>query len=73
MKQIIFLISLLLISLSSLQAADPEAHWSYQGDDGPEHWGELSEKYKMCREGRNQSPVNLVAVFYGGRPGHVLE
>jgi carbonic anhydrase len=73
MKQIIFLISLLLISFSSLQAAESEAHWSYQGDDGPEHWGELSEKYKMCREGRNQSPVNLVADYHVGLPELVFE
>jgi carbonic anhydrase len=73
MKNMLFLISLTLISFHSLQAAEEGAHWSYQGDDGPEHWGELSEKYKLCREGMNQSPVNLVADFNVDLPELVFE
>lgn len=73
MKNILFIISLTLISMHSLQAAEQGAHWSYQGDDGPEHWGELSEQYKLCREGKNQSPVNLVADFRVDLPELVFE
>jgi len=73
MKQLFFSISLMLISISSLQAAESDAQWSYQGDDGPEHWGELSEQYRMCREGQNQSPVDLVADFQVGLPELVFE
>src|SRR4051812_12268129 len=32
---------------SSLEAA----HWSYEGETGPEHWGELDAKYSACRNG----------------------
>ena len=35
------------------------AHWGYKGDVGPAHWGDLSEKFFMCKEGRNQSPIDL--------------
>ncbi len=35
------------------------AHWGYHGDSGPAHWGDLSEKFAACKEGKNQSPVNL--------------
>ncbi|MFQ5561539.1 MAG: carbonic anhydrase [Nitrospinota bacterium] len=35
------------------------ADWGYSEAGGPDHWGMLSEKYKACSEGKNQSPVNL--------------
>lgn len=34
--------------------------WSYEGEDGPEYWGQLHESYALCSTGRSQSPVNLV-------------
>ena len=43
-------------------AGDRAAHWSYEGEGGPEHWGELSEDYIMCSKGRNQSPIDLSRV-----------
>ena len=36
-----------------------EAHWSYSGDDGPEHWGSLDESWQLCSSGKNQSPIDL--------------
>lgn len=36
--------------------------WGYEGGTGPEHWGEIEqdhEKHVMCREGRNQSPIDI--------------
>ena len=40
-------------------ASDEPAHWSYLGEEGPEHWADISEEYHMCREGVNQSPIDL--------------
>jgi len=34
-------------------------HWTYEGETGPEHWGELSDGYKACKQGRMQSPIDL--------------
>lgn len=36
--------------------------WSYNPDanDGPEHWGALDQKYRLCGDGRKQSPIELV-------------
>ncbi|MCW1401238.1 carbonic anhydrase family protein [Novosphingobium sp. MW5] len=34
-------------------------HWTYDGEAGPEHWGELSEDFKACKTGRMQSPIEL--------------
>ncbi len=36
-----------------------EKHWTYEGDTGPEHWGELKPDYKSCSIGTQQSPINL--------------
>jgi len=33
--------------------------WSYSGANGAEHWGELHADWKLCGEGRWQSPIAL--------------
>lgn len=38
------------------QASTP---WEYRGSNGPEHWGELSANYALCRAGKKQSPVDI--------------
>ncbi|TWI57963.1 carbonic anhydrase [Halalkalibacter nanhaiisediminis] len=35
------------------------AHWSYEGESGPEHWGELDPTYSTCVDGSEQSPINI--------------
>ncbi|PMC33678.1 carbonic anhydrase [Bacillus sp. UMB0899] len=35
------------------------AHWSYNGETGPEHWGELDQANSMCVNGSEQSPINI--------------
>jgi carbonic anhydrase len=73
MKQILFISALMLISCSSISAAGSDPHWSYVGDEGPEHWAELSARYALCRDGKNQSPVDLVADYHVGLPELVFE
>ncbi|WP_281951414.1 carbonic anhydrase [Nitrosophilus kaiyonis] len=43
----------------SVQQRINHSHWSYSGDSGPEYWGDLKDEYFMCKEGKNQSPINL--------------
>jgi carbonic anhydrase len=40
-------------------AADHE-HWSYSGETGPEHWGEIDKANAACSAGSQQSPLNII-------------
>lgn len=39
-------------------AAQP-IHWTYAGEEGPDHWGELDATYQACKTGRQQSPIDI--------------
>ena len=48
----VFLVGGLVAMMSTLHASEKgSAHWSYEGAEGPEHWGELIDAYRMCSEG----------------------
>lgn len=69
------LIPILLFATATLQpglAAD-ESHWSYSGDDGPEQWGQLSEDYQLCSQGKNQSPIDLSGALDADLPELVFD
>lgn len=36
-----------------------KAEWGYGAENGPAVWGRLSEDYRLCDEGRRQSPIDL--------------
>jgi len=44
-----------------------KTHWTYEGESGPDHWGDLSEKFKLCKTGHMQSPVDLGGADIPGR------
>lgn len=33
--------------------------WSYDGEKGAGHWGELDPDYAACRDGKEQSPIDI--------------
>jgi carbonic anhydrase len=35
-------------------------HWGYEGDNGPEHWG---DNFPVCGKGKKQSPLNIIGPF----------
>ncbi|MFK4754385.1 carbonic anhydrase [Oceanobacter antarcticus] len=61
-KSALILISALTLN-SLIASANPSPHWSYEGDDGPEHWATLSADYTSCGSGLNQSPLNLTEMI----------
>jgi carbonic anhydrase len=36
-----------------------EAHWSYDGDTGPQAWARLKPDFNVCAIGKRQSPINI--------------
>lgn len=36
-----------------------DVNWGYSGEGAPENWGNLSDKYSECSEGREQSPIDI--------------
>jgi carbonic anhydrase len=59
--------SLLISSIFGLSpmviASEVNIHWGYDKDSAPEHWGSLSEQFKICNTGKNQSPINITNAF----------
>jgi len=49
-------IGLLVVAIS---AAQWKTHWSYEGAEGPEHWGALDPAYAACNAGHSQSPIDI--------------
>ena len=45
-------------SPASVSPATP-AHWTYEGAEGPAHWGELDPAYVTCADGTAQSPIDI--------------
>ena len=54
----LLLVSALAVLPISSFAADG-AHWAYTGDHGPDHWGDLKSDFKICKTGKNQSPIDI--------------
>lgn len=49
--------SVILASASSVLASGEL--WSYDGDTGPDKWGQLSPAWAVCENGRYQSPIDI--------------
>ncbi len=45
--------------------SDAAARWSYDGDTGPAHWGDLQPDFKACQLGLEQTPIDLADAMRG--------
>jgi carbonic anhydrase len=61
---------MLVLSLASGPYAQEHkhAHWSYDGEEGPSHWGDLSPDYAACKTGHHQSPIDIRNARKGDLP-----
>ncbi|WP_051901497.1 carbonic anhydrase [Methylotenera sp. L2L1] len=46
-------------SNKKVEESKKPAAWSYDGKEGPSHWGKLSSEYSMCDAGKSQSPIDI--------------
>jgi carbonic anhydrase len=56
----IVLVSMGLAPPLPAQAHHP-AHWTYEGESGPAHWGSLDPAFARCAMGHAQSPIDISA------------
>ncbi len=45
---------------SGSSAGHGAPHWSYEGEAGPEAWGDLSAENRVCSMGMEQTPIDLM-------------
>ena len=63
----------LLLSVCTFVWAADETHWAYSGNEGPEHWGDLSAEFGACTSGKNQSPIDLSGAIDANLPELVFD
>ena len=66
MKKLLFSAILLAFTAQASEQTTEKhhtAHWGYEGNTGPAHWAEISEKFQLCGSGVNQSPINIKTNF----------
>lgn len=54
---------LMLAPQAGVSAQDEPVHWTYEGEEGPEHWGAIQEDYALCGAGKTQSPINISGAY----------
>jgi carbonic anhydrase len=53
---------------------DPrQVRWSYQGDTGPQAWGQLHSSFATCDKGERQSPLHITAQDTVAGPAEPLQ
>ncbi|QCB46997.1 carbonic anhydrase family protein [Hydrogenophaga sp. PAMC20947] len=53
-------------------AGHGEAHWTYEGDTGPQNWGSMKPDFNTCDAGQRQSPVHILETDAMPGPAEVL-
>ena len=48
-----------LVVMTGLGSAQAPAHWDYYGKTGPLGWGRLDPTYRLCSQGKEQSPIDI--------------
>ena len=40
-------------------ASKKPSTWTYEGKEGPDHWGKLASEFSLCSTGSSQSPIDI--------------
>lgn len=58
--------TLLAVFSMAAHAAEPKghgahhsAHWIYSGETGASHWGSMEPGFALCKNGKEQSPIDI--------------
>jgi carbonic anhydrase len=61
------------LALSAQEHKSNDAHhWTYSGQQGPEHWADLDPKFAACKEGKWESPIDIPEATASDLPPLVL-
>ncbi len=44
------------------------AHWGYDDETGPAHWGDMKHEFTTCKTGKQQSPINISSAHSASLP-----
>jgi len=68
---------------SAAQENHPEHTWDYSDAHGPNHWGDLTPEFAMCKNGHRQSPIDIrnpqrasippIRIDYKRSPLHIID
>lgn len=59
MRPVLMLAAVLCSVAAPLAAQHATVHWTYDGSEGPAHWGSLDATWSACSTGKEQSPIDL--------------
>lgn len=55
----ILLFVFIFVACAPKQEPVTSPHWTYEGEEGAEHWGELDPTFAVCGTGTHQSPIDI--------------
>ncbi len=67
--RLVFVVTFVLLCVSVVPVVaqdgghEEKPHWGYEGEEGPAHWGDLSEEYAACKDGHSQSPIDITGAL----------
>ncbi|HXY54748.1 MAG TPA: carbonic anhydrase [Nitrospirota bacterium] len=66
---LLFIAFVVMASMSTAAEKGASGHeWSYEGNHGPGHWGDVKSDYAMCKTGKNQSPIDITSAVKADLP-----
>jgi carbonic anhydrase len=58
----------LCVALGAGRVSAEGAHWSYEGETGPDNWAKLQKESEVCGMGDQQSPIDLTGAVKAELP-----